>query len=286
MDDTGWQPRILLVEDNPVNRALMSRKLRQAGYETVMLAKNGREALELALDHQPDLILMDMRLPEMSGTEVIEVLREKDYQGPIIVVSADASGADVSCSLRAGANDHIKKPVDFEDLFRRMARLLKSDKNQPIPDSRDVTETEEVLEILEAHEMLETQESLKSSEDITETEEVREADPEIKPEIKKEYKIEDSFSDEVKMVFISDAKEKMAIIEEAFENDRFEERLERLKAVAHEYKGTAPIFGLKALGAAAGELDAGFKNNDPIPRLKDLARELLAHIKNVLQSNF
>ena len=260
MDVTGWKPRILIVEDNPVNRALMTRKLRQAGYETVMLAKNGREALDLALAHDPHLILMDMRLPEMSGIEVIEVLREKDYQGPIIVVSADASGADVSRSLRAGANDHIKKPVDFENLFRKMARLLKSDKDQPIPETRDVPEADPQI-----------------------NQEVKE---EIKPEVKEGYKIEDSFSDEVKMVFISDAKEKIEIIEDALKNDQFEVRLERLKAVAHEYKGTAPIFGLNAIGAAASQLDAGFKNNDPIPRLRDLTKDLLAHIKNVLEANF
>ena len=275
MNETVWQPRILIVEDNPVNRALMSRKLRQAGYETVMLAKNGKEAVELALDHAPDLILMDMRLPEMSGLEVIEVLREKNHRGPIIVVSADADGADVSRSLKAGANDHIKKPVDFENLFRKMARLLRPGMDQPVLESQDVPEPVEPDQL------------------SSETEEILSLDPEMEAaptpvpseEPKKVEKIEESFSDEVKMVFISDALEKKMIIEEALENDQFENHLEQIKAVAHEYKGTAPIFGLNELGDIAGRLDAGFKNNEPLPRLRDLTVSLLAQIKSVLESN-
>ncbi len=87
-------PRILVVEDNRVNQLLLMKKFEQQGLASILLARNGQEALTMALKNNPDLILMDIQLPDMNGNLVIQRLREEKFSGQIVALSADTLPVD------------------------------------------------------------------------------------------------------------------------------------------------------------------------------------------------
>jgi CheY-like chemotaxis protein len=98
------------------------------------LAKNGQEALDLALKNNPDLILMDIQLPDMNGNEAIQILRNQKFTGSIVAVSADALQENVDRSVTAGANGYISKPINFDTFFSQISKFMKAEvgeKNQP-----------------------------------------------------------------------------------------------------------------------------------------------------------
>lgn len=117
--------RILLVEDNEMNRDMLSRRLSRRGYE-VLLAVDGPSALALTRSTRPDLILMDMGLPSMDGWEVTRRLRaQPDSQAvPILALTAHAMASDRDRALQAGCDDYDTKPVEFERLLGKIEALL------------------------------------------------------------------------------------------------------------------------------------------------------------------
>jgi len=118
---------LLVVEDTPLNLKLFRVLLRSAGYE-VLEAETGRRALEVLRDVVPDLIIMDLQLPEIDGIEVIETFRAdpRMAQVPVIVVSGYAMKRDEDDALRAGADRFLPKPVDNRLLLDSVAELLRS----------------------------------------------------------------------------------------------------------------------------------------------------------------
>jgi PAS domain S-box-containing protein len=121
----GPRKRILVVDDLADARTLLVNMLEPLGFELAQ-AGNGREAVELAQTLKPDLILMDVVMPEMDGYQAIAQLRQTAgfEQLPIIVVSASASHIDRATSLAKGASAFLPKPIEREDLLRAMASLL------------------------------------------------------------------------------------------------------------------------------------------------------------------
>ena len=115
---------ILLVEDNPENRDMLSRRLKRRGHE-VGFAENGVEAIERAQTDRPDLILMDLSLPVMDGWEAIRRLKADAATAaiPIIALTAHAMAGDRASALQAGADDYDTKPVDLERLLSKVAAL-------------------------------------------------------------------------------------------------------------------------------------------------------------------
>ena len=118
-------PKILLVEDNAMNRDMLSRRLKRKGFE-VLTAVDGRQAIDMAEAKQPDLILMDISLPGMDGWEATRYLKSKpETQGiPILALTAHAMAGDRAKSLRVGCNDYDTKPVEFPRLLTKMYALL------------------------------------------------------------------------------------------------------------------------------------------------------------------
>ena len=118
-------PKILLVEDNEMNRDMLSRRLEKRGYVLVM-AVDGPQALEMARSKTPDLILMDLSLPEMDGWEVARRLRADDSTRriPIIALTAHAMAGDRERAIEAGCNDYDTKPVDLPRLHQKIRALL------------------------------------------------------------------------------------------------------------------------------------------------------------------
>ena len=119
--------KILLVEDNELNRDMLSRRLSRRGHQ-VLEATDGEAALALAASERPDLILMDMSLPVLDGWEATRRLKAAPATRPIpvIALTAHAMVADRERSLEAGCDDFDTKPVEIERLLGKIARLLSS----------------------------------------------------------------------------------------------------------------------------------------------------------------
>ena len=117
--------KILLVEDNEMNRDMLSRRLLKKGYELVM-AVDGEQALEMARAAAPDLILMDISLPGLDGWEATRRLkaRPETQAIPIIALTAHAMAGDREKCLEAGCNDYDTKPVEFPRLLGKIQELL------------------------------------------------------------------------------------------------------------------------------------------------------------------
>jgi CheY-like chemotaxis protein len=117
--------KILLVEDNEMNRDMLSRRLERREFE-VVIAVDGQEGVRMASDESPDLILMDMSLPVLDGWEATRRIRQDDgLRGiPIIALTAHAMSGDREKALEAGCDDYDTKPVDFKRLMGKIQHLL------------------------------------------------------------------------------------------------------------------------------------------------------------------
>jgi two-component system, cell cycle response regulator DivK len=116
--------RILLVDDNEMNLDMLSRRLERRGF-SVVSAADGRQALSKAYEAKPDLILLDMSLPEISGFEVASMLRKnmETAETPIIALTAYATEGDRRRALEAGCDDYDTKPVDLARLLMKIELL-------------------------------------------------------------------------------------------------------------------------------------------------------------------
>ena len=117
--------KILLVEDNEMNRDMLSRRLQRKGYE-VEMAVDGKAGVDKARAGRYDLILMDMSLPEIDGWEATRQIRAADETRavPIIALTAHAMAGDREKALEAGCNDYDTKPIELERLLGKMTALL------------------------------------------------------------------------------------------------------------------------------------------------------------------
>ena len=118
-------PKILLVEDNEMNRDMLSRRLIRRGYE-VVLATNGQEGLAIAKSSSPDLILMDLSLPTLDGWEATRQIKSSGSTAaiPIIALTAHAMSGDKEQALAVGCDDYDTKPIEFERLLEKIALQL------------------------------------------------------------------------------------------------------------------------------------------------------------------
>ena len=117
--------KILVVEDNEMNRDMLSRRLQRKGHE-VLIALDGIQGIELAQAQQPDLILMDMSLPVMDGWQATQQLKAApETRGiPIIALTAHAMAGDREKCLEVGCDDYDTKPVEFSRLLAKIQALL------------------------------------------------------------------------------------------------------------------------------------------------------------------
>ena len=120
-------PRILLIEDNEMNRDMLSRRLERKGYETI-IAVDGQEGVEKAETEKPDLVLMDMSLPVLDGWEATRKLKSNSVTQniPIIGLSAHAMSGDREKAIEAGCDDYDTKPVELPRLLEKIETLLNS----------------------------------------------------------------------------------------------------------------------------------------------------------------
>ena len=118
--------RILLVEDNEMNRDMLSRRLQRKGYE-VVIATDGEAGVTMAASERPDLVLMDMSLPLLDGWEATGKLKgmQETAAIPVIALTSHAMAGEREKAMGAGCDDYDTKPVDFERLLLKIEALLK-----------------------------------------------------------------------------------------------------------------------------------------------------------------
>lgn len=117
--------KLLLVEDNEMNRDMLSRRLERRGFQ-VLIATDGEQGIAAAREHKPDLILMDMSLPVLDGWESTRQLKaDPSTQSiPVLALTAHAMAGERDKALAAGCNDYDTKPVDFTRLLGKIEGLL------------------------------------------------------------------------------------------------------------------------------------------------------------------
>ncbi len=120
--------KILLVEDNEMNRDMLSRRLARKGYE-VAIAIDGQQGIEMARSETPDLILMDMSLPVVDGWEATRQLKSapETQSIPVIALTAHAMAGDREKAMDAGCDDYDTKPIDLPRLLGKMTAMLEAD---------------------------------------------------------------------------------------------------------------------------------------------------------------
>jgi two-component system, OmpR family, alkaline phosphatase synthesis response regulator PhoP len=116
--------RILVVEDDLAILTGLSMNLRFEGYE-VLQAQDGRQGLARALDESPDLVVLDVMLPELNGFEVLKELRQRGRDTPVVVLSAKGTEMDKILGLNLGADDYVVKPFGLQELLARIKAVLR-----------------------------------------------------------------------------------------------------------------------------------------------------------------
>lgn len=119
---------ILIVEDNAMNRDMLSRRLSRRGFDVTM-AEDGRQALDHVDANPPDLVLMDMSLPVMDGYQATSALKANEATAriPVIALTANAMSGDRERCLAAGCDDYATKPTDLDDLIAKIGVLVGRD---------------------------------------------------------------------------------------------------------------------------------------------------------------
>jgi putative two-component system response regulator len=134
--DQQWLPRatllsqmkIIVIDDQPVNTALLATVLAEGGYNRVKTVNDSREAMDICASFEPDLVLLDLMMPHVDGFTILESLRAGAGEAflPIIVLSADVNETNKLRALRAGATDFLLKPFDRLEVLLRMSNLLET----------------------------------------------------------------------------------------------------------------------------------------------------------------
>jgi DNA-binding response OmpR family regulator len=125
-------PRILLVEDDPTISQITAIYLRRHGFRP-LLATDGEAGLQIALNEQPDLVVLDVALPKMDGLRVCHRLRELHFKSPILMLTGRADVEDRVIGLNAGADDYLPKPFDASELLARLQALLRRSRRMEAP---------------------------------------------------------------------------------------------------------------------------------------------------------
>lgn len=118
-------PKILIVEDNELSRDMLSRRLRRKGYE-VLVAVDGAEGVAMSHKEKPDIVLMDLSLPDMDGWRATQKIKENPETSkiPVIALTAHAMSGDREKALEAGCDEYDTKPIDLRRLLSKIHRFV------------------------------------------------------------------------------------------------------------------------------------------------------------------
>ena len=126
------QRNIVVVEDERDTGEMFAEMLRLHGYQA-QNAFGGLVAMELIAEKQPDMILLDLMMPDLSGMEIMEQLRQDHSLAdiPIVIISAKTMPTDIQAALRAGATDYLTKPISYSDLIQAVEHIFQAGENEP-----------------------------------------------------------------------------------------------------------------------------------------------------------
>src|SRR5699024_2589623 len=127
-----YEARLVVVDDEPNIRELLSTSLRFAGFE-VLTASDGMSAIELITEQEPDLVVLDVMLPDLDGLSVTRRLRERGLQFPVLFLTARDDTADKITGLTVGGDDYVTKPFSLEEVVARIRAVLR--RTQPEDDT-------------------------------------------------------------------------------------------------------------------------------------------------------
>ena len=215
--------KILLAEDHDDNRRLIARLLISLGLE-VVVASNGKEAVKLCVEHQPDLVLLDIQMPEMDGVEAFKTLRSLGCNQPIYALTANAMSHEVSQYLGLGFTGHLKKPIERKHFIATIAKYLTSNANES---SLDNSKNNRVGPPLSASELINKAEKSVSEVDLS--------------DLITEFKANLS-------------KDKVELVQYCDKGD-----IKKIASLAHRLAGAAQMFGFVELNQAAKELETIIK---------------------------
>lgn len=244
---------VLLVEDDSFNQLFMKRSLENLN-ASVVLANNGKEAIESEVLQKVDLILMDLQMPVMNGFEAIEYIRKKlALQTPIVALTGSNSEEDKKQASTLGCNDYLVKPCNKEVLFNAISTQLKSKNN--IQSNSNPTENEQKVESDPIY-------------SLSKLEEISRGNP--------------AFVEKMVRMLLDEMPISLAGLKEHLANKEYD----RLKAVAHKMKPSVNLMDMSSINESIQkiETDAGNKTNlEDLPPLVDqvisTCEEMLEELK-------
>ena len=247
--------KVLIVEDNMVNQEVLVGLLEVTGI-AIIIAENGRVALETLKEHTFDIILMDLQMPEMDGFEAIQRIRDSGSDVPIVALSAAVMESDRLKAAKAGSNDFITKPIDFSLLLTSMKRLLGYDPAAVSPAETQGRQPWSMVVPLAGFEMQQGLEQVNNMQDL--------------------YR-------DVLASFLNELKGLFADLPEALAREMTEETRRKV----HTLKGLAATVGATRLARVATVVNAALKGKQVIPvDLLDSLRDALSEAREGLEAFF
>ena len=216
--------RILLAEDNPVNQKVAKTILEKHGFQ-VIIANNGKEAVELLTKESFDLVLMDVQMPEMDGLEATRKIRELGIKTPIVALTANAFEEDRKRCFEAGMDEYLSKPIKIEELLNIISNFFETETEQK--EEHVQTQNKKVIQI----DMKRAMDAVGGDKELL---------------------------NELLNMFYEDSKAKVKEIEEAIKNKDYE----RLRELAHSVKGASANIGLTDIYEICLELENMAKKKD------------------------
>jgi signal transduction histidine kinase/DNA-binding response OmpR family regulator len=215
--------KVLLAEDHDDNRRLIARLLTRLGLD-VIAASNGKEAIQLCIEHQPNLVLLDIQMPEIDGVEAFKKLRALGFNQPIFALTANAMAHEISEYIDIGFTGHLKKPIERKPFITTIAQYFPASNNEKLIDKP----ASNSLDSHQQHDVL------------------------IKKVEKSLEKVD--FSD-----LIFEFKAGLAQDKDELINANNDRQLTKLVTFTHRLSGAAQMFGFSELNQAAKELEAILK---------------------------
>ncbi len=239
--DIFFSGKVLLAEDHDDNRRLIARLLTSLGLD-VFVATNGKEAVQLCLEHQPNLVLLDIQMPEMDGVEAFKALRALGCHQAIYALTANAMSHEVSQYLDLGFTGHLKKPIERKIFIATIAKYF-------------------------PHNCFDSSQSKQ----LNSSTEPRLAESELVT------KVEDKLSQVDLSDLIAEFKANLGKDKQALEHhsDNFE--IKKLAYVAHRLAGAAQMFGFVELNQAAKELELIINQESVVDNVDCLLINELTH---------
>lgn len=239
--------RLLVAEDHIVNQQLFLTILSRMGYE-VDIAGNGREAVDKGLSINPDLIFMDMQMPELNGIDATIELRKKGYKGPIIAVTANAFKEDRERCIAAGMNDFLPKPFKKDDLVPVLSKWLVPDAVEKGGSREDDARSVSVIEDIE-----ELEEISDNGEDMPEDKSVFDFDSALEAFMGDEDVLKNVLGSVLDKI-----PTQIELIKQALEGGD----METVRTESHGIKGGSWNLCMQFLGDIAAKVEAAAKEKD------------------------